>query len=437
MTEPLEPPRRHADPRLAAYLVAGFGTLLIAVATGQADLAALGAPFLVLAALGAGQRAPEFRFGLKLDRERVVEGDTVHGEIHLQWAGEAEVDVMLVGWRGVRALEPTPVVGWSLPAQSGAVALPFRMKAQSWGRHALGTVWIRFRSPGGLVVWEQQVGKAPALRVLPNPLRLDRLLQPTEPHAVSGFHLSRIRDRGTDFAELRPYQPGDRLRDLSWATSARFGAPWVRVHHPERTGTVLMLFDAFWGDEPGSAEALARAARTTWAVASVHLRVQDRVGLLALGHTAAWLAPRGGRRARWQLIDTLLMVGGAAEDVWLRRGRRSRVVVPADALVIGVTSLRSRALISDLLHYRRTGHATVALVIDTHDLLPEGEGLGHRVSKRVWAQQRDADQHRLDVGGVPTALVTAADGVGPAMQALRRRMEAYRNPVRGVVGAGR
>ena len=40
---------------------------------------------------------------------------------------------------------------------------------------------------------------------------------------------------GEDFADLRPYVPGDRLRDLSWAASARSDEPWVVVHHPDGT----------------------------------------------------------------------------------------------------------------------------------------------------------------------------------------------------------
>ena len=78
------------------------------------------------------------------------------------------------------------------------------------------------------------------MRVLPRPLHLDALLKPSEPRTVAGAHLTRVRGPGTDLAELRPYVPGDRLRDLSWSATARTGEPWVIVCHPERTGTVVV-----------------------------------------------------------------------------------------------------------------------------------------------------------------------------------------------------
>ena len=72
--------RRRPDPRLPAYLVGGFGALTIAILAGLPELAALGAPFLALTALGLIQREPA---GLKgevtLFQHSVVEGDLVDG----------------------------------------------------------------------------------------------------------------------------------------------------------------------------------------------------------------------------------------------------------------------------------------------------------------------------------------------------------------------
>ena len=418
---------RRADPRSTAYLVAGFGALVAAIATGQAGLAALGAPFLALAAIGLIDRDPvTVRGTVTLQSGRVIEGDVVEGKVWIDWDGEAEVDVMLPGCRGVTPLEPAPVTGWTLTGR-GPASFTFRLRAEFWGLHDPGPLWVRSRRPGGLDVWERQVAAVPTLQVLPTPVRLGRLLKPAAPRAVAGMHVSRIRGPGTDFAELRPYQPGDRLRDLSWATSARHGAPWVTVRHSERTGTVLLLLDAVFSDERGSTEALARAARAAWAVASVHLRAQDRVGLLARGRTTAWLPPRGGRRARWLLLEELLAVGGAADDLRLRPRRDRRAVVPPDALIVALTGLRSQGFTQELLHYRRAGHTAAALVIDTADLLSDGAGPVEAAARRIWLAQREAERHALERGGVPTALVTAADGVGPAIFALRRRLGAFQS----------
>lgn len=429
--DPLVTGRRRADPRLPAYLIAGLGALVVAIATGRPELAALGAPFVALAAIGLLDRIPARpRGAVSLASERVLEGDVVEGKVRLDWDGEAEVDVMLARGLGVTAVDPAPVTGWSLPRGRGPVTLTFQLRARAWGIHDVGPFWVRVRRPGGMLMLEQKLASVPALRVLPRSLRLNRILKPSDPRAAAGMHLSRLRGQGTDFAELRPYQPGDRLRGVSWATSARLGKPWVAVHHPERTGTVLLLLDAFFGRDRTGAEAFARAARTAWAVASVHLQAQDRVGLLSRGRTTAWLTPSGGRRARWALLDELLAVGGAAEDPWRSEHRSGRVHVPADALIIGITGLEGPWFLSDLLHYRRSGHTTVALVIDRADLLPAAQTSLETAARRIWLARRDVEVHRLERAGVQTALVTNSENVGPAISALRRRMKASQHQAR-------
>ncbi|MDT8342525.1 MAG: hypothetical protein RQ751_13525, partial [Longimicrobiales bacterium] len=137
------------------------------------------------------------------------------------------------------------------------------------------------------------------------------------------------------------------------------------------------------------------AARATWAVASMHLRAQDRVGLLARGRTAAWLPPRSGRRARLMLLDELLSVGRAAQDLTRRRIPRKRVKVPHDALIVGVTSLQNNTFSPNLLRYRRHGHATVALVIDTADLLTRAEDPVDAAARRLWFAQRHTERRNL------------------------------------------
>jgi uncharacterized protein (DUF58 family) len=414
-----------ADPRLPAYLVAGFGAFVAAITTGVYELAALGAPFVALAALGIVERQPvTVRGTVTLHATRVIEGDVVTGVIQLEWAGEAELEAVLSESGGVVPLAPVPAA-WSRGGR-GPVTLPFELRATTWGAHDVASVWVRGRRPGGLLVREQKFAAAQPLRVLPAPLRLDRLLEPAEPRAVAGAHSSRFRGHGTDFAELRPYQPGDRLRDLSWATSARLGEPWVTVHHSERTGTVLLLLDTIYSRETRSTEALTRAARAAWAVAQIHLNAQDRVGLLARGRTMAWLTPRTGRRARWLLLEELLAVGSATGDAWPRPRRGGRISVPADALIVGVSGLSADDFPRALLHYRRAGHTTVALVIDTSDLLSPTTHEAELAARRLWLAQREARRHELERGSVPTALVTDAHGAGPAVSALRRHMKALR-----------
>jgi uncharacterized protein (DUF58 family) len=419
-------PRTRADRRLRAYLVAGLGGLLAAVLFGAPSLAALGAPFLVLAARGLAPHPPfHVRGALTLETSRLIEGETVECQLFVEWEGDAEVEALVADLRGVAPDEEGGILRWAVEG-TGPLERRFRLRARAWGAHRPASLWVRIRRPGSLRIQERRVALAAPLRVLPDPLRLDRLLRPPEPRAVAGAHLSRLRGSGTDFAELRPYQPGDRLRNVAWATSARLGAPWVTVHHPERTGTVLLLLDTFFSDREGGAESRARVARTAWAVASLHLRVQDRVGILASGRAVAWVPPQGGRRARALLVDELLGVGAAAEDVHGGRRRVGRVLIPSDALVVGVTPLRSTAFTLELIHFRRTGRRVVVLGIDTEDLHHRTPDPVREAARRVWLVQRDLERRALEDAGIPTVLVTDDGGVGPAVAALRRRLSRAR-----------
>ncbi len=408
-----------ADPRLLGYLGAAGACLVGTLITGRAELAAIGAPFAALTLLGLVDRRPlRLRATAAVDAPRVLEGDEVTGSVTLDWDGEAIVDVLFDRLPGVVAVDPAPVLAWSLPAATGPVELFFRVRAETWGRHELGRVHARARRPGGLLTWESPLCPGPTVRVLPRPLHLDALLKPSEPRTVAGAHLARVRGPGTDLAELRPYVPGDRLRDLSWSATARTGEPWVIVRHPERTGTVVLVLDVTVDGSASSTEALARSARAAWAVAEVHLQAQDRVGLVASGRTTAWLPPSSGRRARWVLLDELLAVGGAAEDRRVARTFR-RVNLPADALVVGVTTLRSPSFTRQLVHHRRKGHTTAALVVDTTDLVPPPADIVDAAAQRLWRKEVEVERHRLERAGVPTALV-AGDDVAPAISALRR-----------------
>src|SRR5262245_24331599 len=58
---------------------------------------------------------------------------------------------------------------------------------------------------------------------------------------LSGRHASRVRSRGLDFQELRPYLPGDDLRTMDWRVTARTGHPYVRVYAEEKDRPVRLL----------------------------------------------------------------------------------------------------------------------------------------------------------------------------------------------------
>lgn len=413
-TATLSPSR---DGRLVPYCLIALGGLVASLVAGQPALAALAVPFVLALALGLRHTAPvEVTARITLDADRVLEGDRVMGRLELKWDGGYDAQVMLHRLQGVSP----GALSWSLPAARRSVEFPIHLRATRWGRHTLAEVWVRMEAPFGLLSWTGKIVAGPIFRVLPGSERLTRLLDPFESRAVLGMHRSgRIGD-GHDFAELRPYTPGDRLRDLNWTATARYRRPFVNRYHPELSGDVVIAIDAFADGSTGSARALAQAARAAWALASIHLRANDRVGLAGLGQSTQWLPPAGGRLARYRLLETLLRIGGDAADPAAGKAGGNRVAIPASALVIALTPLQDKSTLRTLESWRARGHSVQVIVIDTSDLLDEPASAAEALARRLWLLEINGRKRELTGLGIPVVTAAVDGPIEPVVSALRR-----------------
>ena len=59
----------------------------------------------------------------------------------------------------------------------------------------------------------------------------------------AGSRQSAFKGRGVEFEEVRPYVPGDEVRDIDWNVTARFGEPFVKRFVEERELTVVLVVD--------------------------------------------------------------------------------------------------------------------------------------------------------------------------------------------------
>ena len=59
----------------------------------------------------------------------------------------------------------------------------------------------------------------------------------------AGLHKSVYKGRGMDFAESRPYQPGDDIRTIDWRVTARSGRVHTKVFEEEREKPVMVWVD--------------------------------------------------------------------------------------------------------------------------------------------------------------------------------------------------
>lgn len=115
---------------------------------------------------------------------------------------------------------------------------------------------------------------------------------------VPGEHRAPGAGAGTELASVRPYQPGDDVRRLDAAVTARTGVAHVRVHVPERALTTWLLLDLSPSMAFGTADRRKADVAEGAALAVGHMATRrgDHLGVVTFGHgrTAA-TAPRSGR----------------------------------------------------------------------------------------------------------------------------------------------
>jgi uncharacterized protein (DUF58 family) len=434
---------RQPTAKLGGYVGLAALLLLAGLAAGRPELVTVAAPFalLVIVALAVAHE-PDVAVTATADTERAVEGDEVTVTLTLAAAAPSpRLEVLVVVPSGLtRASDPSGVAGGGAPAPAlparavrlrrGEVRMiPVRLRCDHWGAYQLGTVLLRAHDPLRLLRWEWETRASLPLVVFPQPETLRMLVHPFETQVFTGNQVARQRGDGIEFADVRPFQPGDRARSINWRATARRGVPWVNQRHPERNTDVVLLLDTF-ADVPAAGGAptgqergtLDRAVGAAASLASAYLARRDRVGLVGFGGVVRWLQPGSGQLALYRLLDTLMETQIFATVGWRNIHQLPPRTLPPKALILALTPLldeRATAALFDLL-----ARGYDLAVIDVSPLIPsDGDrqaaprhqrsrrlALGRRGSAgpaidelalRLWALERAALRHRYQQLGVP------------------------------------
>jgi uncharacterized protein (DUF58 family) len=128
----------------------------------------------------------------------------------------------------------------------------------------------------------------------------------------AGQSESVFKGRGMEFAEVRPYLPGDEVRDIDWNVTARMGAPFVKRFTEERELTVMLAVDVSGSQEFGSAQVSKRelVAEIAALLAFSALKNADKVGLVLFSdQLELFVPPRKGRTQILRIVRELLTHG--------------------------------------------------------------------------------------------------------------------------------
>lgn len=197
---------------------------------------------------------------------------------------------------------------------------------------------------------------------------------------LAGLHRSPYRGFSVEFAEHRPYQPGDELRYVDWKILARSDRLFVKQYEEETNLRAMIVLDISrsmrWsGDRSTRLTKREYSDRLVAALALVLLRQRDATGLIAFDDAVRAVVTARVRAGQWQrLVRNLIEVeggGGTAAEPALHRvldllTRRGLVVLMSDLLFD-----RDLALLA-LRYLRHRGHQVIVF----HVMDPDEAVLG-------------------------------------------------------------
>jgi uncharacterized protein (DUF58 family) len=181
---------------------------------------------------------------------------------------------------------------------------------------------------------------------------------------LAGDHRSALLGGGTELAQVRPYVPGDDVRQIDWAVTARTRTPHVRVQLAERVLVTWIVLDASASMAFGTADRRKDDVALGASMALGHAASVrgNRVGLVVFGEGEnRVLPPRQGRAGLVGVLTTLGQETGGS------RGSASL----AEALATVAAVARQRALVAIVSDFRGPRDWRVPLldVAGRHDVL--------------------------------------------------------------------
>ncbi len=185
---------------------------------------------------------------------------------------------------------------------------------------------------------------------------------------LSGLHRSPRKGFSVEFADFRPYLPGDDLRYVDWKIAARSDRWVVKQYEEETNLRATIVLDVSRSMEWRGASAAERLTKRAYAeqlaaaVALLLLRQRDAVGLIRFDDAVRTSVPPRARTTQWRRLIAALAEpgGGRASDLGAALAQAARLVTRRGMVL----------LFTDLL-------------VDADDVLPALRGLraaGHDVT---------------------------------------------------------
>ena len=413
-------------------LVAGFGLLIVGLVLGRADVILFAAPLVLFWLNGQGSRPTT-----EPDIQATTGSLTVHESEEFGWratlTGLPAGAVVATLHPAQRWLDVEPEDGQLTGSDDGTATVDIALRSTRWGRRKLGGTVVVAYDACAAWRWTPDRQAGLALTVLPATKPFDSSAPAPHPHGLVGMERAGRPGEGTEFAKVREFVPGDRLRRIHWPTSARTGRLHVTATYADQDAHVAVLVDAVndVGDSDGidgARSSMDLTVRAAAVLAEHFLRRGDRVGMRVFGAWGASFVPSAsGRLQLRRLLDTLSLVEpGTArgEDALAaRQGLGGGTLALMLSPLIEPASTRQVAML--------TSAGIDVVVIDTlPQELAEGVGPGSSPAEalawRLRMLQRRIERDQMTSLGIPVVTWTGPHSVDQVLRDLTRRATAPR-----------
>jgi uncharacterized protein (DUF58 family) len=266
--------------------------------------------------------------------------------------------------------------------------------------------------PGRQAAQDAVQSTDPASRLLDRVRAIELKARKIVDELLLGEYHAVFRGLGVEFDELRPYVPGDDVRDIDWKTFARSRQPFIRRYREDRDLTVMFVVDVSGSHRTG-ALALSKAdiaAELCAVLGLAAIRNNDRAGLLLFaGEPERFVRPTRGAKHVLRVIREVLQarpvttgtdIAAALEYLTGIQRRRSTVFLLSDFLTTGYDrALRAAARRHDIIALRLRAPIDAAL---------PGGGIA-RVRDAETGQEMDIDAGSASFRDAYAAHVRALD----------------------------
>lgn len=155
-----------------------------------------------------------------------------------------------------------------------------------------------------------------------------------------GTDTSLFTGSGLEYAQSRPYEAGDPIKQMDWRLTARTGKPYVKEYEALKRTNVLLLLDTSASMGVGSTR-LTKHDLGVWLAAAIGLIAQRRLSptaVIGAGERTTRFEPSLLASDLWQALEPLrsssdteqTALGERLNDVVVRARRSSVIVVISD-----------------------------------------------------------------------------------------------------------